>query len=67
MIYFYRVKLCFFINNDKVFKDYIVSFAELTDFLYNKKKKNSSMEIYSIKPYYSDKPVFLWCKKSRFN
>lgn len=53
MIYFYTIRLRFWINDKSVFKDYVVSFAEITDFLYEKQLKNSSMEIYWIKPYYS--------------
>lgn len=53
MIYFYDVKLCFFKNNVKIINEYLVSFAEIIDFLYFKKLHNSSVEVYSIKPHYS--------------
>lgn len=52
MIYFYTIRLRFWINDEFVFKDYLVSFAEIVDFLYEKQRKNSSMEVYWIKPYY---------------
>lgn len=52
MIYFYTIRLRFWINDKFVFKDYRVSFAEIVDFLYEKQRKNSSMEVYWIKPYY---------------
>lgn len=52
MIYFYNVRLSYFKNNTRVLIDYVVSFAELIDFLYEKRKINSSLEIYWIKPYY---------------
>lgn len=49
MIYYYDVRLRFWINNKYVLKDYLVSFLDITDFLYNHKKKNSSCEIMFIK------------------
>lgn len=52
MIYFYTVRLRYWINDNYVFKDYRLSFAEIADFLYEKQQENSSMEIYWIKPYY---------------
>lgn len=52
MIYFYDINLRFYKNDDVIFKRYIVSFIELLDFLNRIKARNSSMEIYSIKPYY---------------
>ena len=53
MIYFYNIRLRFWKNNKYFFKDYLLSFADIADFLYYKKLKNSSMEIFWIKPYYS--------------
>lgn len=53
MIYFYTVRLAYWKNNERFLVDYKVSFAEIMDFLYEKKKKYSSLEIYWIKPYYS--------------
>lgn len=52
MIYFYSVRLCFYENQKKILCDYVVSFTDLIDFLVDYKCKNSSMEIYWIKPYY---------------
>lgn len=52
MIYYYTVRLRFWINDKWVLKDYRVSFCEIADFLYSKQLKNSSMEVYWIKPYY---------------
>lgn len=52
MIYFYTIRLCFWKNNERILKDYRVSFAEIVDFLYEMQQKYSSMEIYWIKPYY---------------
>lgn len=49
MVYFYDVRLRFWINNKYVLKDYLVSFVNITDFLYYHKKKNSSCEIMFIK------------------
>ena len=52
MIYFYSIRLRFWINDKYVFKDYRVSFAEIVDFLKDHQRNNSSMEVYWIKPYY---------------
>lgn len=52
MTYFYKVKLRYWKNREWFEKTYIVSFVEIIDFLLEKKLKNSSMEIYSINPYY---------------
>ena len=52
MTYFYEVKLRYWKNREWFQKTYIVSFVEIIDFLLEKKLKNSSMEIYTIKPYY---------------
>lgn len=52
MIYLYTVRLCFWKNNKRILNDYVVTFAEIVDFLYEKQQKYSSMEIYWIKPYY---------------
>lgn len=53
MIYFYDVKLLFYRNNEHYIKSYVVSYLDLPNFLYMKKQKNSSMEIYSIKGRFS--------------
>ena len=53
MIYFYDVRLRFWINKNFVLKDYLVSFLDLPDFLYYHKNKNSSCEIVFIKAHYS--------------
>ena len=53
MIYFYNIKLCFYKNNEKIINEYLVSFAEIIDFLYYKKQHNSSVTVFSIKPHYS--------------
>lgn len=64
MIYFYIIRLRFSINNKYVFKDYLLSFADIPYFLYEKQRKNSSMVVYSIKPYYSiDKKFKFWYNK----
>ena len=64
MIYFYNIRLRFWKNNKYFFKDYLLSFADISDFLYYKKLKNSSMEIFWIKPYYSiDKRFNFWYNK----
>lgn len=52
MIYYYTVRLCYWKNNERILVDYNVSFAEIIDFLYEKQKKYSSLEVYWIKPYY---------------
>ena len=52
MIYFYTVRLAYWKNNQRILVDYVVSFAEIIDFLYEKQQKNSSLEVYWIKPYY---------------
>lgn len=60
MYYFYKVRLRYWKNREFFYKDYIVSFCEIIDFLLEKKIKNSSMEIYYIKPYFHNK---LYSKK----
>ena len=52
MIYFYTIRLAYWKNNEKFLVDYVVSFADIVDFLYEKHLKYSSMQIYWIKPYY---------------
>lgn len=52
MIYYYIVRLCYWKNNERILVDYRVSFAEIIDFLYEKQKKYSSLQVYWIKPYY---------------
>lgn len=52
MIYYYTIRLSFLKNNDRILCDYVVSFTDLIDFLVKHQRKNSSMQIYWIKPYY---------------
>ena len=52
MIYYYSVRLAYWKNDKRILVDYKVSFAEIIDFLYEKQKKYSSLEVYWIKPYY---------------
>ena len=52
MIYYYNVRLCYWKNNERFLVDYKDSFAEIIDFLYEKQKKYSSLEVYWIIPYY---------------
>lgn len=52
MIYFYTIRLAYWKNNKRILVDYVVSFADIIDFLYEKQQKNSSLEVYWIKPYY---------------
>lgn len=52
MIFYYKIKLQFWINDFYVIKDYLVSYLDIIDFLYNHKKKNSTCTIVSIKPHY---------------
>ena len=51
MFYFYKVRLKFWINNKFILKDYLISYLDIADFLYYKKKNNSSCEIIFIKPF----------------
>ena len=55
MIYYYIVRLAYWKNDKRILVDYMVSFAEIIDFLYKKQKKYSSLEVYWIKPYCFDK------------
>lgn len=52
MIYLYTIRLAYWKNNTRILVDYVVSFADIIDFLYKKQQKNSSLEVYWIKPYY---------------
>ena len=52
MIYYYTVRLAYWKNDKRILVDYKVSFSEIIDFLYEKQKKYSSLEVYWIKPYY---------------
>lgn len=52
MIYYYSVRLAYWKNNERFLVDYVVSFAEIINFLYEKQQKYSSLELFWIKPYY---------------
>lgn len=52
MIYLYTIRLAYWKNNTRILVDYVVSFADIIYFLYEKQQKNSSLEVYWIKPYY---------------
>lgn len=52
MIYYYTVRVAYYKNNKKIILDYKLDFSNIIEFLYEKQKHNSSMEIIWIKPYY---------------
>lgn len=60
MIYYYTVRLAYWKNYKRILVDYMVSSSYIIDFLYEKRKKYPSLEVYWIKPYY------LIDKKSNF-